>query len=98
MVFLAPIRVLEELMKPVTLALRLFGNLFVGQHNGRPPPGDTDLLFPSTIPLTVVWKMFDMAIGVIQAFIFALLTILYYQFAVAQKGTKPQSQKIEEEN
>ena len=28
--WLAPIRALEELMKPVTLALRLFGNLFSG--------------------------------------------------------------------
>jgi F0F1-type ATP synthase membrane subunit a len=30
--------------------------------------------------------LFDMFIGVIQAFIFALLTILYYQFAVEEGG------------
>ena len=29
-VFLAPINVLEELIKPFTLALRLFGNIFAG--------------------------------------------------------------------
>jgi F-type H+-transporting ATPase subunit a len=42
--------------------------------------------FPVTIAFSVVWKLFDMFIGVIQAFIFALLTILYYQFAVAPEG------------
>jgi len=31
----------------------------------------------------VVWKLFDMAIGAIQAFIFALLTILYFDTAMA---------------
>ena len=29
----------------------------------------------------IVWKLFDMAIGVIQAFIFALLTVLYFGMA-----------------
>ena len=32
---------------------------------------------------TVVWKLFDMLIGAIQAFIFALLTILYFDTAMA---------------
>jgi len=35
------------------------------------------------VPFTVVWKLFDMAIGAIQAFIFALLTILYFDTAMA---------------
>jgi F-type H+-transporting ATPase subunit a len=39
--WLAPIRALEELMKPVTLAMRLFG-----KDHGRAPAGDPDLLFP----------------------------------------------------
>jgi F-type H+-transporting ATPase subunit a len=34
----------------------------------------------------VVWKLFDMFIGAMQAFIFALLTILYYQFATETEG------------
>ena len=37
-----------------------------------------------SLPFTVVWKLFDMAIGAIQAFIFALLTILYFDTAMAQ--------------
>ena len=35
---------------------------------------------------TVPWKLFSMAIGVIQAFIFALLTILYFGMAAEGHG------------
>jgi F-type H+-transporting ATPase subunit a len=31
----------------------------------------------------VLWKLFDMAIGGLQAFIFALLTVLYFAMAGA---------------
>ena len=82
----------EELAKPLTLALRLFGNLFAGGlmlsllrlviwKSGPARSGAS-----CSVPFTVVWKLFDMFIGVIQAFIFALLTILYYQFAVEEGG------------
>jgi F-type H+-transporting ATPase subunit a len=76
---LIPINVIEEIAKPVTLALRLFGNIFSGSIMviliG---------LFPAfLVPWpNAVWKLFDMFIGVIQAFIFALLTILYFSSAV----------------
>jgi len=82
--WLAPIRVLEELMKPVTLSLRLFGNLFSGGIMIALLLAIPIYFFPATIVFSVAWKAFDMFIGVIQAFIFALLTILYYQFAVQE--------------
>ncbi|MGH9105943.1 MAG: F0F1 ATP synthase subunit A [Acidimicrobiales bacterium] len=81
--WLAPIRVMEELMKPVTLSLRLFGNIFSGGIMIALLLAIPIYFFPATIAFSVAWKVFDMFIGVIQAFIFALLTILYYQFAVA---------------
>lgn len=84
--WLAPIRVIEEIMKPVTLALRLFGNLFSGGIMIALLLAFPIYFFPATIALSVVWKLFDMFIGVIQAFIFALLTILYYQFAVSEEA------------
>jgi F-type H+-transporting ATPase subunit a len=34
----------------------------------------------------ILWKMFDMFIGGVQAFIFALLTILYFGMAAAGHG------------
>ncbi|MGI8695271.1 MAG: F0F1 ATP synthase subunit A [Mycobacteriales bacterium] len=75
---LRPLAVLEEITKPITLSLRLFGNLLSGgimiELIG---------LFPAYISWgpNIVWKLFDMFIGLIQAFIFALLTILYFNLA-----------------
>jgi F-type H+-transporting ATPase subunit a len=82
--WLAPIRVMEEIMKPVTLALRLFGNIFSGGIMIALLLAIPIYFAPATILFSVAWKVFDMFIGVIQAFIFALLTILYYQFAVQE--------------
>jgi F-type H+-transporting ATPase subunit a len=78
--WLLPLNLIEEIVRPVTLALRLFGTAFasalvlilIGE------------LFPTTIAALpmILWKLFDMAIGVVQAFIFALLTILYFEAAL----------------
>ncbi len=72
---LFPLNLIEEIVKPFTLALRLFGNIFAGglmlSIIGLIP-------VPVNWPLQIVWKLFDMAIGGIQAFIFALLTVLYF--------------------
>jgi F-type H+-transporting ATPase subunit a len=86
--WLAPIRILEELMKPVTLALRLFGNLFSGGIMVALLLALASPIYfaPASFVFSVAWKAFDLFIGVIQAFIFALLTILYYQFAVSSEG------------
>ncbi|MDP9240487.1 MAG: F0F1 ATP synthase subunit A [Actinomycetota bacterium] len=81
--YLAPINLIEEIAKPVTLALRLFGNIFAS--------GVMLALF-GLMPFFILWlpealwKLFSMGIGVIQAFIFALLTILYFSFALGGHG------------
>jgi F-type H+-transporting ATPase subunit a len=80
---LLPLNILEELTKPITLALRLFGNIFAG---------GIMLALIGLIPFyamwapNLVWKLFDMFIGGIQAFIFALLTVLYFGMAGAGHG------------
>jgi F-type H+-transporting ATPase subunit a len=86
--FLLPLNIIEEITKPISLALRLFGNIFAGGillaligaltawTLGPAPVGG--LL---SIVFAIVWKLFDMAIGAIQAFIFALLTVLYFGMA-----------------
>jgi F-type H+-transporting ATPase subunit a len=93
-IFLIPfnlfINIVEELAKPITLALRLFGNLLSGtlmlsliaalgawKLSGA-PVGDIVIVI-----INPVWKLFDLAIGAIQAFIFALLTILYFDTAMS---------------
>jgi F-type H+-transporting ATPase subunit a len=72
---LAPLWFLEEITAVVSHALRLFGNLLAG--------GVMLSLF-ALIPFWVTWlptagwKLFDVFIGLVQAFIFAFLTIVYF--------------------
>ena len=80
---LIPINIIEEIAKPLTLALRLFGNIFSGVIM-------VSLigLFPAFIlwAPNVLWKLFDAFIGLIQAFIFALLTIIYFVSVAPSEG------------
>ena len=73
--FLAPINIVEELAKPISLALRLFGNIFAGGILVA-----LIAMFPWYIQWfpNAVWKTIDLFVGLIQAFIFSLLTILYF--------------------
>jgi F-type H+-transporting ATPase subunit a len=79
---LTPINIIEEITKPITLTFRLFGNIFSGVLMIAVivtliPP------YASWIGLAI-WKPFDeLFIGAIQAFIFALLTIMYMGMATA---------------
>jgi F-type H+-transporting ATPase subunit a len=90
---LLPLNILEELVKPITLALRLFGNIFAG---------GIMLALIGLIPIwaswapNMLWKAFDMFIGGIQAFIFALLTVLY--FAMAGAGHDEHEEEHAEEH
>lgn len=69
------INVIEELAKPLSLSLRLFGNMFAGGVMVS-----VITLFPFWISWgpNAIWKAFDLFVGGIQAFIFSLLTILYF--------------------
>mgnify|MGYP002652380858 CR=1 FL=1 len=72
---LAPINVIEEIAKPVSLSLRLFGNMFAGGIMVA-----LIALLPAYVMWApnAIWKSFDLFVGLIQAFIFSLLTILYF--------------------
>ncbi len=81
---LTPINIIEEITKPITLTFRLFGNIFSGVLMIAVivtliPP------YASWIGL-LVWKPFDeLFIGAIQAFIFALLTIMYMGMGMSRE-------------
>ena len=84
-IWLAPIRLIEELLKPLTLALRLFGVIFASALMA--------MLLAELLPAPVavlphaLWNLFDVLMGVIQAFIFALLTLLYFDAALPAEST-----------
>lgn len=89
-VLFTPLNIIEELVKPVTLAFRLFGNLLAGLLMifvitlllGQIPYVGSWLAGPIAV---AIWKLFDVLfIGLIQAFIFMLLTIVY--FGLAREG------------
>ncbi len=87
-----PLNLLEEIVKPLTLSMRLFGNIFAGLLmgyvivlilGGIPYLGNW-LLGPVFL---AAWKLFDVGfIGLIQALIFMLLTIIY--FGLAREGVE----------
>jgi len=89
-----PFNILEEIVKPVTLSLRLFGNIFAGAVMIALIAGFGTLALPGVgtvggailgTVLLSIWKAFDVIfIGFIQAFIFMLLTVIY--FGMAREG------------
>lgn len=81
--FLAPIEFITQyLSRPASLALRLFGNIFAGGIMVA-----VIGLIPAYISWApnAIWKLFDMFIGVIQALIFTLLTLIYFSEAVGSE-------------
>ena len=81
-VWLMPIniifKVIEELVKPLSLALRLFGNMFAGE---------LIFILIAIMPWWVqfipggIWSIFHLLVIVLQAFIFMMLTIVYLSMA-----------------
>lgn len=86
-----PLNVIEEIVKPVTLSLRLMGNIFGGivmlwvltvLLPAVPIPA---VPYGLSTAFVIVWKLFDVFfVGTLQAFIFFLLTIIY--FGQAREG------------
>ncbi len=65
------VNLMEEFTKPLTLSFRLFGNILAGEIL-------MEVLYelvPVGVPL--IWLVFSLVIGLIQAFIFTILTTSY---------------------
>jgi F-type H+-transporting ATPase subunit a len=72
------LKVIEELSKPVSLGLRLFGNMYAGEIVFI-----LIALLPwwSQWPLGGAWAIFHILVITIQAFVFMMLTIVYLSMA-----------------
>lgn len=68
-----PLNIIENLAKPVALAIRLFANIFAGEVL------ITVILKLGilSIPFLAVWQGFSIFVGGLQAFIFTILTMVY---------------------
>jgi F-type H+-transporting ATPase subunit a len=95
-ILLAPVnfvlRFVEELAKPVSLALRLFGNMFAGEVlfilmvllAGAwtwTSVGTSAVSMLGHVILSLGWGIFHILIITLQAFIFMMLTIVYMSLA-----------------
>ncbi len=73
---MAPMEIMTQAARFLSLPLRLFGNMFAGtimlQLIVKLMP-----VYVSWLPATA-WKLFDLFVGAMQAFIFTLLTIVYF--------------------
>ncbi len=81
---------IEELAKPLSLALRLFGNLFAGELvflliallGGSAAIGlGLFFIIPLQVLLDLAWLIFHLLVITLQAFIFMVLTIVYLGMA-----------------
>ncbi|EOH98883.1 ATP synthase subunit A [Enterococcus moraviensis ATCC BAA-383] len=79
--FLMPIKLMEEFTNLLTLALRLYGNIFAGEVLLGLIAGLVSSVglwtIPLAIPLEMIWLAFSLFIGAIQAFIFVTLSMVY---------------------
>jgi len=81
-----PILILEQVMNPLSLSLRLFGNIFAGGIMLGVIALLPFYLFPLYGAADFIWRLFDSGlIAPIQAFIYSFLTILYFGFATAEE-------------
>jgi F-type H+-transporting ATPase subunit a len=90
---LFPLNVIEELARPVVLALRLFFNIFVGElllfvvatiiaSNVKVGPVSLSL-GAAIVPFFL--QFFNFFVGTLQAFVFTLLSIVYLSLATAEE-------------
>jgi len=92
------LRIIEECVRPISLSLRLFGNMYAGElifvliagltlessfaHTSTYIWGGMQLL------ADIAWTLFHILIIILQAFIFGMLTIVYLSIAAEQHGSE----------
>ena len=96
-VLLAPpnllLRLIEEGVRPVSLSLRLFGNMYAGELifiliacmtlGAGLDHGLTYVMGPLQLIADFVWTVFHVLVITLQAFIFMMLTVVYLSMAAA---------------
>ena len=92
-IFLFPLNVVEELARPIVLALRLFFNIFVGELllfviatiiRSNVHVGPVNLSIGAAV-VPFILQFFNFFVGSLQAFVFTLLSIVYLSLATAEE-------------
>ena len=74
-----PIEIIGSLARPLSLSVRLFANMYAGEQ--------VTLVFLGMVPLAIpsIFMGLHVFVGVLQAYIFVLLTMIYVAGAVAEE-------------
>lgn len=75
-------RIIEDVAKPISLSLRLFGNMYAGEMVFIL----IALMGIWQLPLALPWALFHILIITLQAFVFMMLTIVYLSMASESHG------------
>jgi F0F1-type ATP synthase, subunit a len=76
-----PLNLIEQVARPVTLAVRLYANIYAGELL----IATILLLGIPGIPLLAVWQGFSIFVGAVQAFLFTILTMVYISQAIVHE-------------
>ena len=97
-ILLAPanllLRIIEELVRPLSLSLRLFGNMYAGElifilialmtFNSNWASKLTYVMLPMQFVADFIWTAFHILVITLQAFIFMMLTVVYLSMAATK--------------
>jgi len=75
-------RIIEDIAKPISLSLRLFGNMYAGEMVFIL----IALMGLWQLPLALPWALFHILIITLQAFVFMMITIVYLSMASESHG------------
>lgn len=88
--FMLPFNLIGELSRTLALAVRLFGNMMSGTLIGAILLSVAPFFFP------VILDLFGLLVGIIQAYVFAVLSLVYVASATrTQEATRPGPQQAE---
>ena len=85
-VFVGLLELISELIRMVSFTFRLFGNIFAGEV--------LLLMMSFLVPLVLITVFYglELFVGLIQAFVFAMLTLVFAQTAVSAHGDEHEAQ------
>lgn len=84
--FMLPIHMISEISRTIALAVRLFGNIMSGSMIVGVLLAVAPLFFP------VLIQALDLIVGLIQAYIFAILAMVYIAAAIRREDQEQQEQ------
>jgi F-type H+-transporting ATPase subunit a len=77
--FMIPIEIISHLARPLSLTIRLYANMYAGEQVTLVFLGLTYLIAPA------IFMGLHVFVGLLQAYIFVLLTMMYVAGAVAEE-------------